>query len=212
MSECGPTQDDALDRIAVIVGDITSLPAEHAADAIVNAANESLLGGGGVDGAIHRAAGPTLLEHTRRLGGCPTGLAKVTPAFELEARGVKRIIHTVGPVWHEKANPSPGETSEAEKLGNTREDVLLASCYTQCLDLAAQHDVKRLAFPAISTGVYGFPKVRAAKIAFGHVWGHLAKRAAPGEVAFVCFSDDDAAVYRDVIATRDDWMFNRKRA
>lgn len=205
-------RNDALERITVMTGDITALPPEHAADAIVNAANESLLGGGGVDGAIHRAAGPRLLTHCQTLGGCPTGLAKITPAFDLEAHGVQHIIHTVGPVWNEKHNPSPGETSENEKLGNTHEDVLLASCYTQTLALATRHDVQRLAFPAISTGIYGFPKVRAAKIAFGHVWGHLSRNGRPHEVVFVCYSDDDTAIYREVIETRDDWMLNRKRA
>lgn len=205
-------RNDALERIAVTTGDITALPEAHAADAIVNAANESLLGGNGVDGAIHRAAGPRLLTHNQTLGGCPTGLAKITPAFDLEARGVKHIIHTVGPIWNEKEHPAPGETSENEKLGNTHEDVLLASCYTRSLAHATRENVKRLAFPAISTGVYGFPKVRAAKVAFGHVWGHLSRNDRPGEVVFVCFSDDDAAIYREIIATRDDWMLNRKRA
>ena len=192
-----------LDRITVIVADITDPPADHAVDAIVNAANESLLGGGGVDGAIHRAAGPRLLEHNRTLGGCPTGLAKITPAFDLEARGIKHIIHTVGPVWH---------SDDAAKLGDTREDVLLASCYQQCLDLAAKNAIRHLAFPAISTGVYHFPKPRAAKIALGHVLGHLGRNTLPARVVFCCFADADAAVYRETIDTRDQWMFNRKRA
>ncbi len=187
------------DRIEVVTGDITAM----AVDAIVNAANESLLGGGGVDGAIHRAAGPALLEHNRTLGGCPTGLAKRTPAFELERRGIRHIIHTVGPVWH---------GDETQKLGNTREDVLLASCYHQCLTLAAEHQVRSLAFPAISTGVYRFPKERAAKIAVGHVLGWLSSAELPRRVVFCCFSEADAGVYRHVMATTDGWMFNRKRA
>jgi O-acetyl-ADP-ribose deacetylase len=194
---------DALDRISVIVGDITHPPAELGVDAIVNAANESLLGGGGVDGAIHRAAGPRLLEHNHTLGGCPTGLAKITPSFNLADRGVQHIIHTVGPVWH---------GDEGAKLGDSREDVLLASCYQQCLELAAEHGVKTLAFPAISTGVYRFPKERAAKIAFGHVLGWLQKHELPGAVVFCCFAEADAAAYRRVIETREQWMFNRKRA
>lgn len=190
-----------LDRITVTTGDITKLNV----DAIVNAANESLLGGGGVDGAIHRAAGPRLRDHNETLGGCPTGLAKITPAFDLQDRGIHHIIHTVGPVWH----GDPG--SESQKLSNTREDVLLASCYQQSLQLAADTGIATLAFPAISTGIYRFPKHRAAKIAVGHVLGFLADHDLPKHVTFCCFSDDDAAVYNEVIETRDDWMFNRKR-
>ena len=193
------TMNDTLERIDVITGDLTTLTV----DAIVNAANESLLGGGGVDGAIHRAAGPRLLEHNRTLNGCPTGLAKTTPAFDLETRGIKHIIHTVGPVWH---------ASEIAKLGDTREDVLLASCYQQSLAQAAKHQCNSVAFPAISTGVYHFPKQRAAKIAFSHVLAYLMKNDTPARVIFCCFSDADAAVYRDVIDTRAQWMFNRKRA
>jgi len=195
---------DAADRISIHVGDITRLPAHLAVDAIVNAANESLLGGGGVDGAIHRAAGPRLLEHNRTLGGCATGLAVITPAFDLEAVGVRRLIHAVGPVW-----PPGGD--EREKLGYTREDVLLASCYTRSLDLAREHDCGTVAFPAISTGVYRFPKRRAAKIAVGHVLGYLKQHATPAHVAFCCFAEDDAQVYRDTLATRDQWMLGRKR-
>ena len=190
--------DAALERIDIVVDDITTLRV----DAIVNAANTSLLGGGGVDGAIHRAAGERLLEHNRTLGGCETGLAKVTPAFDLESRGVRHIIHTVGPVWHGDAGA---------KLGDCREDVLLASCYTRSLELAAEHDVETIAFPAISTGVYGFPKQRAAKIAFGHVSGWLMQNDSPRRVTFCCFAEDDADVYRHVIETRAQWMYNRKR-
>ena len=193
--------NDPIERIEILVGDITRVRV----DAIVNAANESLLGGGGVDGAIHRAAGPRLLEHNRTLGGCPTGLAKLTPSFDLEAMGIRHIIHTVGPVWHSDADP------EAPKLGDLREDVLLASCYTRCLDLAVEHGVQSLAFPAISTGVYGFPKPRAARIALGHVMGHLMKHDLPLGVLFCCFSEADAQVYHDALTTRSRWLFNRKR-
>jgi len=198
--------DALIDRFRVIVGDITDPPGELGVDTIVNAANESLLGGGGVDGAIHRAAGPELLEHNRGLGGCPTGLAKVTPSFGLAERGVRRIVHTVGPVWH------AGEVGEAMKLGYTREDVLLGSCYHQSLQLAAQAGSRVVAFPGISTGVYGFPKERAAKIAFGHVHGWLRGHGLPEVVVFCCFSDADADVYREVIGSREQWMANRKRA
>lgn len=207
--------NDPLARIEILVGDITSLPAELGVDAIVNAANESLLGGGGVDGAIHRAAGPALVEYCRGQlpGGCPTGLAKRTPAFGLEQRGIQHIIHTVGPVWADQADTgvpgAPGD--DTAKLGYTREDNLLASCYTQTLQLAEQHEVKHLAIPAISTGIYRFPKPRAAKIAFGHVHGHLLRSEHPGRVTFVCFSDDDAAVYREVIQSRGQWMVSRSR-
>jgi len=190
-----------IERIQVTVDDITML----AVDAIVNAANESLLGGGGVDGAIHAAAGPKLLEHNRALGGCPTGLAKITPAFNLESRGIKNIIHTVGPVWN------AGPEGEAEKLSNTAEDVLLASCYHQSLELAAQHKLKTVAFPAISTGVYRFPKERAAKIALGHVLGFLSNHDLPESVIFCCFARTDADIYKHLIESRDQWMFSRKR-
>lgn len=192
---------DEIDRISVQVGDITQL---QDVDAIVNAANESLLGGGGVDGAIHRAAGPRLLEHNRTLGGCPTGLAKITPAFDLASHGVKHLIHTVGPVWSASDN-------ENEKLGYTGPDVLLASCYTRSLDLAREHDCRAVAFPAISTGVYHFPKDRAAKIAVGHVLGYLKVHAVPERVVFCCFAEADAAVYRETIETRGQWMLGRKR-
>jgi len=191
---------DAVASIQVITGDIT----EQSVDAIVNAANESLLGGGGVDGAIHRAAGPELLEHNRTLGGCPTGLAKITPPFGLAARGVQHLIHTVGPVW-------PHEGDVAEKLSNTYEDVLLGSCYQQSLQLAVQHECRSIAFPAISTGVYGFPRERAARIAFGHVIGFLLNFPLPERVVFCCFSQEDAAVYQQAIDTRNQWMFNRSR-
>jgi len=191
--------DSALQRIDIVVADITTL----SVDAIVNAANTSLLAGGGVDGAIHRAAGPRLLEHNRTLGGCEVGLAKRTPGFDLEARGIQHIIHTVGPVWHGDENA---------KLGYCHEDVLLASCYTRSLELAADHGVTSLAFPSISTGVYGFPIQRAARIAFGHVAGWLMSQDAPARVTFCCFAASDAAVYREAIASRGQWMYNRKRA
>lgn len=178
---------NALARIGVTVGDITRLTV----NAIVNAANESLLGGGGVDGAIHRAAGSRLLEYNRDLGGCPTGLAKMTPGFDLASRGIRHIIHTVGPVWH-------GDEDVA--LGHNREDILLASCYQQCLTLAAEHGVKSLAFPAISTGVYRFPKRRAAMIATGHVVQWLKSNSLPQRVIFCCFSEADADVYRQALA------------
>jgi len=190
--------DEALNRIEIVTDDITTLRV----DAIVNAANESLLGGGGVDGAIHRAAGPGLLEHCKTLEGCPTGLAKITPAFGLEKHGVKHIIHTVGPVWH---------GDEKQKLGYTLEDTLLASCYQLSLTLAAEHGCKTLAFPNISTGVYHFPKLRAAKIAFGHVLGYLAQHGLPEKVSLCCFSDADAQIIQEAIDSREDWMFNRKR-
>jgi O-acetyl-ADP-ribose deacetylase len=173
-------------RIVVVTGDITQL----SVDAIVNAANNSLLGGGGVDGAIHRAAGPRLLAHNKTLGGCATGAAKLTPAFDLEARGVRFIIHTVGPVWHEE------EGSESEPLFEHEEDTELASCYAESLKLAEEHGVKTIAFPAISTGVYGFPKQRAALIAIGEVRRFLGEHLLPEQVTFCCFSEPDAELYR----------------
>jgi O-acetyl-ADP-ribose deacetylase len=148
------------DRIAILEGDITR---QHV-DAIVNAANSSLLGGGGVDGAIHRAAGPDLVEECRRLGGCPTGEARITGGYRLPAR---HVIHTVGPVWHG---------------GSHGEDELLASCYRNSLALAAWHGLRTIAFPAISTGIYGFPKDRAARIALRETCTHLAARDLPERV------------------------------
>lgn len=233
--------NDPVARIELIVGDIARPYPAWNVDTIVNAAHESLLGGGGVDGAIHQAAGPRLLEHTRTLGGCPTGLAKPSPAFDLEAQGIERIFHTVGPVWPPEYSPSKNSSEssqgsgtsvptdptphtpyampgaplgEAAQLGYLHEDTLLASCYLQCLRLAVAHGSRVVAFPAISTGVYNFPKTRAAKIAFAHVFGHFAGRPAPErpeKVLFVCFNEQDAAVYRDVIQNRAEWMTNRRR-
>ncbi|MEM1109656.1 MAG: macro domain-containing protein [Planctomycetota bacterium] len=216
--------NDPVNRIDLVVGDLTRPDPAWGIDAIVNAANESLLGGGGVDGAIHRAAGPRLLEHNRTLGGCPTGLAKATPAFDLEARGIRNIFHTVGPVWPPEPEAGQDEAAayampgaplgEAAKLGYLHEDTLLASCYLQCLRLGVEHGARVVAFPAISTGVFRFPKERAAKIAFGHVFGHFAARPAPTfphKAIFVCFSDEDAVVYREVIQQRASWMTNRRR-
>lgn len=174
------------ERIVVVTGDITQLSVE----AIVNAANNSLLGGSGVDGAIHRAAGPRLYEHNRALGGCATGAAKITPAFDLEARGIRHIIHTVGPVWHEE------EGAENDALFEHEEDTELASCYAESLKLAQGHGVRTLAFPGISTGVYGFPKQRAALIAIGEVRKFLTHHLLPQQTTFCCFSESDAEIYR----------------
>ncbi len=212
--------DAALSRIDVVVGDITDLSAELDVDTIVNAANAQLVGGAGVDGAIHAAAGADdLLAHNRQHhpDGCPTGLAKASPAFALEARGIKHILHTAGPVWSGQRDTgvpgAPGD--DTAKLGYTLEDTLLAACYTNCLKLAQQLGSGVVAFPAISTGVYGFPKPRAARIAIGHVLGHFQQRPAPElprRVVFACFSDADADVYREALASRGQWMFGRSRA
>lgn len=165
-------------RIEFVEGDITRL----AVDAIVNAANRTLLGGGGVDGAIHRAAGPELFEECKALGGAETGEAKITKGYRLPARFV---IHAVGPVWHG---------------GGAAEDELLAACYRSSLALAAAHGCRSVAFPAISTGAYGFPIERAARIAQREVRRFLESAALPERVVFCCFSAADLAVYERVAA------------
>lgn len=162
-------------KIAILEGDIT----QQSVDAIVNAANTSLLGGGGVDGAIHRAAGSGLLEECLRLDGCQTGDAKITKGYNLPADWV---IHTVGPVWQD---------------GHHGEDELLASCYRRCLELAEQYEIRTIAFPAISTGVYGFPSKRAAKIAVTEVKTFLENHSSIEQVTFVCFNRQS---YEDCVA------------
>lgn len=164
-------------RIKLIQGDITKLQI----DAIVNAANHSLLGGGGVDGAIHRAAGPELLDACRLLGGCATGEAKVTKGFKLPA---KFIIHTVGPVWRE---------------GTQDEEQLLAGCYRNSLQLAAENNCKTVAFPNISTGIYRFPKDLAAEIAIREVTLFLKKNKVPEGIIFVCFDKENFDIYKGMI-------------
>lgn len=158
-------------------GDITKLNV----DAIVNAANTSLLGGGGVDGAIHRAAGHELLEYNQRLGGCTTGEAKISPGFKLPA---KYIIHTVGPVWNG---------------GKNNEDKLLANCYKNSLRLAAENNIKTIAFPSVSTGVYRFPVERASKIAVKEVKDFLEKDSPIEKVIFVCFDDRTYEIYNEIL-------------
>jgi O-acetyl-ADP-ribose deacetylase (regulator of RNase III) len=161
--------------VEVVEGDITRLEV----DAIVNAANSSLLGGGGVDGAIHRAAGPELLAECRLLGGCKTGDAKATKGYNLPA---KYVIHTVGPIW---------------RGGDHDEDRLLASCYRNSLEVADQLNAKSIAFPAISTGAYGFPKQRAAEIAVAEVQNYQGKIES---ILFVCFDSGTAKLYRRLLA------------
>ena len=163
--------------IEVTKGDITSL----AVDAIVNAANSSLLGGGGVDGAIHRKAGPELVAECRMLNGCKTGQAKMTKGYRLPARFV---IHTVGPVW---------------QGGGAGEAGLLASCYREALKLAGKHQLGSLAFPAISTGIYGYPKAEAARIAVATVKEYLPQAPSLTRIVFCCFDDETASGYRALL-------------
>jgi O-acetyl-ADP-ribose deacetylase (regulator of RNase III) len=165
------------ERIKIIKADITNLRVE----AIVNAANQSLLGGGGVDGSIHRAAGPELLEECRALGGCPTGQARLTRGYELPANW---IIHTVGPIWNG---------------GKSGEEELLANCYENSLKIAAQRIFLNIAFPAISTGIFRFPADKAAIIALETVHSFLEKNECPNEVIFCCFSDDAVSHYKKAL-------------
>ncbi len=165
-----------MERFAIIVGDITRSGAED----IVNAANPSLLGGSGVDGAIHRAAGPALLAECRGLGGCETGRAKLTHGYNLRA---KYVLHTPGPIW---------------QGGHLGEPALLASCYRSCLTLAAEHNIRTVDFPSISTGIYGYPLPQAATVALRTIMGFLAEHDLPERVRMVCHSESTAAVYRQV--------------
>ena len=165
-------------RIEVVEGDIT----EQRVDAIVNAANTTLLGGGGVDGAIHRAAGPELLAECRTLGGCPTGQAKITKGYKLPAQWV---IHTVGPVWRD---------------GRHGEEELLASCYRNSLALAEQKGARTIAFPSISTGAYGFPMDKAARIAASEIEKFLERNGSMEKVVLVCFGKSAFDIHRDAVA------------
>ena len=163
--------------LKALQGDITTL----AVDAIVNAANSSLLGGGGVDGAIHRAAGPKLLSECRSLNGCKTGNAKITHGYDLRA---KYVIHTVGPVW---------------KDGTRGEPQLLASCYRRSLEIAADREIRSIAFPSISTGVYNYPFADAAQIAIATVRDFTTEQTSLSEIIFCCFSKSDYKVYSDLL-------------
>ncbi|GIV80040.1 O-acetyl-ADP-ribose deacetylase [Litorilinea aerophila] len=170
------------ERLEIVQGDITTL----AVDAIVNAANSSLLGGGGVDGAIHRAAGPGLLAECRTLGGCPTGEARITGGYNLPAR---HVIHTVGPIW---------------RGGTANEDELLARCYRNSLALAVAHGLKTIAFPSISTGAYGFPIRRASRIALRTIKEFLEQDQTLEKVILVCYSPRDFQEYQE--AFQEIWI------
>jgi len=165
---------DINDRIEIIKGDITAM----ATDAIVNAANNSLLGGGGVDGAIHRAAGPALLAECRKLNGCPAGEAKITGAYNLPA---KNVIHTVGPVW---------------RGGHSREPQLLAECYRNSLKLAQDNKIRTIAFPSVSTGVYGYPVEKASAIALKEIKDFLEADSSIDKVIVVCFDNETYSLYK----------------
>ena len=168
-------------RMVIVEGDITRLEV----DAIVNAANGRLLGGGGVDGAIHRAAGAELLAECRGIGGCPTGEARITGGYRLPAR---HVIHTVGPVW---------------RGGDAGEPDLLASCYRSCFKLADAKRVTSIAFPAISTGVYGYPLAAATRIAIDEANAYLNAGGAIGPIVFACFGAEATAIYRETLAAVD---------
>jgi O-acetyl-ADP-ribose deacetylase len=171
------SSETSIKRLEVVEGDIT----KQVVDAIVNAANTTLLGGGGVDGAIHRAAGPELLEECRKLGGCATGQAKITKGYRLPA---KWVIHTVGPVWRD---------------GRHGEEDLLASCYRSCFALATEHRIRTIAFPSISTGAYGFPMERAAQIAVREAKRFLGGNATVERVVLVCFGPSAYATHASAV-------------